>query len=270
MKRNTTNNQRTNTMRNIILVGFLSIVSLPLLSAPEIKGSPQELKGFLYPTDKIVTISGEAEETAYSDKAIVSLVITTENKLLSEAISKNGLLRENITGSLAASGISLDSIKSSRFSSSPQYGWLGSKPSSFKVVNRMAISITNESHLKEIAAVADQSVEIELSDTAFEHTQKDEFNEKVKASALEKILKQKDFYEKSLGVKLVPVGIRDSNVHHRATRGAMVLEEIVVTAARLEKPKSSSFMEYQDQPQEPSFDEVRYQASMSVDFKIED
>ena len=256
-------------MRKIILIGFLSILSVPVFSAPEIKGSPQDLKGFLYPNDKIVTISGEAEEKAYSDKAIISLVITTENKLLSEAISNNGLLRDKITRSLVAAGISKDSIKSSKFSSSPQYGWFGSKPLSFKVVNRMAISITSEAHLKEIAAVADQSEEVELSDTAFEHTKKDEFNEKVKAKALEKILKQKAFYEKSLGVKLIPVGIRDSNIRQRATRGAMVLEEVVVTAARREKDSYSSVAKYRDQAQEPSFDEVKYEASMSVDFKIE-
>jgi hypothetical protein len=123
--------------------------------------------------------------------------------------------------------------------------------------------------LKEIAVVADQSEEVELSDTAFEHTKKDEFNEKVKAKALEKILKQKEFYEKSLGVKLVPVGIRDSSIRQRATRGAMVLEEIVVTAAKREKDSYSSVAKYQNQAQEPSFDEVKYEANMSVDFKIE-
>lgn len=256
-------------MRNIILAGVLSIISLSTFAAPEIKGSPQDLKGFLYPNDKIVTINGEAEETAYSDKAIISLAITTENKLLSEAISKNGLLREKITGSLVTVGISPDAIKSSKFSSSPQYGWFGSKPSSFKVVNRMAISITNESHLKEIAVVADQSEEVELSDTAFEHTKKDEFNEKVKTKALQKILKQKEFYEKSLGVKLIPVGIRDSQIRQRATRGAMVLEEMVVSAARSENNSNSSVAKYQGQAQEPSFDEVKYEVNMSVDFKID-
>jgi Uncharacterized conserved protein len=256
-------------MKKIILIAALSLLSAPVFSAPEIKGSPQDLKGFLYPNDKIVTINGEAEEKAYSDKAVISLVITTEDKLLSKSISSNGSLRKKITTTLVAAGISPDSIKSSKFSSSPQYGWFGSKPSSFQVVNRMAISITKESHLEEIAAVADQSEEVELSDTAFEHTQKNEFNEKVKAKALENILKQKAFYEKSLGVKLTPVGIRDSNIRQHATRGAMVLEEVIVTAARREKGSYSSGAKYRDQAQEPSFDEVKYEANMSVDFKIE-
>lgn len=256
-------------MEKRLLIGLLSLFSAAVYSAPELKGSPQDLKGFLYPNDKIVTISGEAEETAYSDKAIVSLVITTEDKLLSDAISRNGSLRKKIASSLVAAGISSDAINSSKFSSSPQYGWFGSKPSSFKVVNRMAISITTESHLTGIAVVADQSEEVELTDTAFEHTEKDKFNEKVKAKALENILKQKAYYEKALGVRLTPVGISDSNISQRGTQGAMVLEEIVLTAARREKDSYSSVGKYRDQTQEPSFDEVKYEANMSVDFKIE-
>lgn len=256
-------------MKKIILIGLLSLISVPAFSAPELKGSPQDLKGFLYPSDKIVTISGEAVEKAYSDKAIISLVITTEYKMLSESISSNGALRKKITSSLIAAGISPDSIKSSKFSSSPQYGWFGNKPSSYKVINRMAISITKESHLEKIAAVVDQSQEAELSNTTFEHTQKDQFNEKVKAKALESILKQKAFYEKSLGVKLTPVGIRDSNIRQRATRGAMALDEVIVTAVRREKESYSSGAKYLSQAQEPSFDEVKYEANMSVDFKIE-
>lgn len=255
-------------MRKHILIVIFSLFSMPVFSAPELKGSPQDLKGFLYPNDKIVTISAEAEEKAYSDKAIISLVITTESKLLSEAISDNGSLRAQITTSLVKAGIAQNEIKSSKFSSSPQYGWFGSKPSSFKVVNRMAISITEESQLKEVALVADQSDDVELSDTSFEHTKKDEFLAKVKADALEKVLKQKAFYEKSLGVKLSPVGIRDSKTHQRATRGAMVLEEVIVTAGVADKSSYSSAAKFRDRAPEPSFDEVKYEASMSVDFKI--
>lgn len=40
---------------------------------------------------------------------------------------------------------------------------------------------------------------------------------KVKADALNKVMKQKAFYESSLGVKLVPIGLRDVVVDSRAT-----------------------------------------------------
>ena len=248
---------------------LISLLSVCANSAPELKGNPQELRGFLHPEEKIVTITGDAEKKAYSDKAIVSVVITTENKRLSDAISENGEFRKKITKTLMSKGIDGDSIKSSKFSTSPQFGWFDSKPSSYKIVNRMAISITKEDHLKEIAAVADTSKEVEISDTEFEHTKKEEFDEKVKAEALEKVLKQKAFYEKSLGVKLVPVGFRDSYVHQRATRGAMILEEVVVTARKREDSSYSFGSNYSDEVQVPSFDEVVYEANVSVDFRID-
>lgn len=254
-------------MRRIFLIVSLGLMSGYAFSEPELKGSPQDLKGFLYPSENIVTINGEAEEKAYSDKAIVSLVITTESKLLSQSISDNSELRENITRALMKSGINADSIKSSKFSSSPEYGWFGNKPSSYKVVNRMAISITEESYLKEIAVVADEHKEVELSDTAFEHTKKDEYNEKVKAKALAKVIKQKKFYEQSLGLKLSPIGIRDSNIRQRGTRGAMMLEEVVVTGVMQKKGSYSPAKQHRSQS--PSFDEVKYEANLSVDFKIE-
>ena len=257
-------------MKKLLLIAFIGLYSGLAIGQPELKGSPQDLRGFLYPTDHLVTIYGQAEEKAYSDKAIVSLVITTENERLSLAISDNSALRATLTQSLVDAGISPASIKSSKFSSSPQYGWFGKKPSSYKVVNRMAVSIEKEAHLKEIAVVADRHEEAELSDTTFEHTQKDAFNNRVKAQALKKIITQKEFYEQSLGVKLTPIGIRDSNIRQRATRGALMLETVVATTVNVDREGLSSVSKRQQRPATaPSFDEVKYEANLAVDFKIE-
>jgi uncharacterized protein len=257
-------------MKQIILIAAFTLLSTQALSAPELKGTPQELRGFLHPADKVVTITGQAEEKAYSDVAIVSLVVTTEDKLLSNAISQNTSLRAKITQSLLASGVNKNSIKSSKFSSSPQYGWFGKKPTSFKIVNRMAISITDEAHLKEIAVISDQFEEVDLSDTEFEHSAKDEYNQKVKAKALDKVLKQKAFYEKTLGLKLTAISIRDSNIHQMATRGARVLESVVVSRRLDESDSYSSIAKFKEQAPSTSFDEIKYQADITVDFKIED
>ncbi len=256
-------------MRKLLLLSVIILWSGAVFAEPEIKGTPQELKAFLYPTDKVVTINAQAEQTAYSDKAIVSLVITTEAGRLAVAISKNSELRQDITKSLIDSGVAAGSIRSSTFSSSPQYGWFGKKPSSYRVVNRMAVSIENERLLKDIAEVADKNDEVELSDTSFEHTKKDEFNSKVKADALAKIIKQKEFYENSLGVKLTTIGVRDASTAQRATRGALMLEEVVVNAAKPQQDSFSSASKYRGQNRGSSFDEVRYEANLVVDFKIE-
>lgn len=252
-----------------MLIAAFTLLSTQALSAPELKGTPQELRGFLHPADKVVTISGQAEEKAYSDVAIVSLVVTTEDKLLSNAISLNTSLRAKITQSLLAAGVNKNSIKSSKFSSSPQYGWFGKKPTSFKIVNRMAISIADETHLKDIAVISDQYQEIDLSDTEFEHSAKDEYSQKVKAKALDKVLKQKTFYEKTLGLKLTAIGIRDSNIRQMATRGARVLEGAIVSRSRDENDSYSSIAKFKEQAPSTSFDEVKYEADITVDFKIE-
>ncbi len=261
-------------MKKIIAVILLAMASSGLVANTELKGKPEDLREFLHPKDRIVSIFATAEEKAYSDKAIISLIISTEDKALSGSLAKNSRLRENISKQLVNAGINQESIKSSKFSTSPQYGWFGKKPTSYKVVNRMAVSITEENQLKEIALVADTQEAVELSDTSFEHTKKDELEDKVKEQALAKVMKQKAFYEKSLGIKLIPIGFRKENTgfHAQATRGAMVLEEVVVTAQK----RSSNYQDTAintsryNSTVESSFDEVEYKAGIYVDFRIED
>ena len=256
-------------MNKLLPIALAVLVSLnaeatqmSIKAAPEIKGSPEELKGFLYPDDKVVPIRAYAEQKAYSDKAIVSLVITTEAKLLSEAIAANSTIRADIASRLVGAGIDADKVKSSKFSSSPEYRWFSKKPARYKVVNRMAITIFDEQKLQAIAAIADESDEVKLVDTAFEHSKKDEFNQKVKAMTLQKIIKQKEVYEQMLGVQLVTIGISEGNIRRQATRGASVLEEVIVTARVHEDVESER---YQAQA---SFDEVKYSAELTVDYKI--
>jgi len=254
------------------LISGLLFCLLPLaaVAQPELKGSPNELRQFLHPSEKIVTLSAEAEEKAYSDRAIISLVITSEDKQLSTSISNNITLRESISQQLVTAGINPEHIKSSKFSTSPQYGWFGKKPDSYKVVNRMAVTITQESQLKTIASVADSKEQIELSDIAFEHSQKDAFKNQVKQLALEKVMKQKALYETSLGVTLTPVSFRDNRLWVRGTQGAQMLEEIVVTATKRSRSYNDSGENFSNSAAaksvESSFDEIVYTAEVFVDF----
>lgn len=257
-------------MKQIITFSLLVFFSSFAYTAPELKGSPEELRQFLHPRDKVVTIYGDAKETAYSDKAVVSLVIDTEDRLLSESIAKNAALRQEITLNLVAEGLAKKDIKSSKFSTSPQYGWFGKTPSSYRVINRMAIVIMDEAHLQIIAAMADSSEEISLSDTAFEHTGKSEFEDQVKKDALANVMRQKAFYESSLDVKLTAIGFRNENIQRKATRGASLVEEIVVTSSKIARyDEISENISAYAESEESSFDEILYQAGIFVDFKIE-
>ncbi|WP_250458392.1 SIMPL domain-containing protein [Microbulbifer litoralis] len=254
-------------MNKIILLAT-ALLSALCHAAPEIKGTPQDLRGLLYPSDNIVTIHGNAEKKAYSDKAIVSLVVSTEEKQLADAIASNSTLRERLGNTLNAAGIPREEIRNSKFSSSPQYGWLGSTPSSYKVINRIAITIDEESQLEAIARLADQNQEVELSDTTFEHSKEQEYNKQVKSLALQRIMDQKATYEQTLGIKLTPIGIRNSNAGFQATRGAMALEEVVVTAVRRARNGYESQSAEPSSYQTSSFDEIQYEAELSVDFQI--
>ncbi|WHI52329.1 SIMPL domain-containing protein [Microbulbifer sp. MLAF003] len=248
---------------NRMLLLFTFLLSNICVAEPEIKGSPQELRGILYPVDNIVTIRGSAEETAYSDRAIISLVVTTEEEQLSDAITANHSLRTKLRQSLITTGIDQDKIKNSRFSSSPQFGWLGKRPNSYKVMNRVAITIEGEDQLQAVARLADQNKEVMIVNTAFEHSKERQTNKEVQSQALQNILQQKTDYEMVLGVKLIPVGIRKNNTYFRATGGAMAIEEVVVTGSRVQQDDLYSF------EQEPSFDEILYEADLAVDFRIQ-
>ena len=194
--------------------------------------------------------------------------------MLSTSLEQNSKLREKIKAELIKTGLSEDAIKSSKFSSSPQYGWFGKKPDSYQVINHMAVTITEESQLQAIAFISDSNKEIELASTVFEHSKKDEYKEKVKKKALDDILKQKGIYEKSLGLKLVPVGLRLGHVGQirQGETGPeeFILEETVVTA---EKRYGSSVPMSRSKNLEkttiPSFDEINYKSTIIVEYKFE-
>ena len=253
---------------------YLSLVVLLLTcvvqAAPEMKGHPEELKSFLYPNKRVITIRSSAEEKAYSDKAIISLVITTEEDMLADAIGINSALRITVTDALTEAGLKPEDINTSKFSTSPQFGWFGDEPDSFEIVNRMAIRISNEKQLSAIAAISDKNKEISLSDTEYKHSLKEQFEQTVKQKALEKVMQQKKFYETTLGLKLKAVGFRDFDVVQTGTRGAQAFEKkIVITGSRVKRTSASS-----SKPQVRSvtvpqtFDEVVYTATISVDFEI--
>ncbi|WP_444917948.1 SIMPL domain-containing protein [Microbulbifer sp. JMSA003] len=255
-------------MKRLALLASLIIPSLSM-ATPEIKGSPQDLRDLIYPISRVLTLHGSAKETAYSDQAIVNIIVTTEEPLLSDAIASNSSLREQLTESLIKAGIDRAKIKNSKFSSSPQFGWLGRNPSSYKVINRVAITINKEGHLQSIARLTDENKEIEIVSTSFEHSEVSEYTKKVRSKALAKIMEQKADYERTLSIQLTPVNVRTNNIDYHGTAGAGAIEEVIVTASRTRKSKfEDSFSEAYIETEVSSFDEVQYEASLSVDFQV--
>ncbi len=250
---------------------FASLLILPLTlhAAPELKGNPEDLRGFLHPRENIINISAEAEETAYSDEAIINVLVTTEEKTLSQAIKSNTVLRDKIKQTLISKGIPTDKINNSNFSSSSEYGWFGDEPDSYKIMNRMAIEISAESQLQTIATLADEYDEVKLSATSFKHSKKEAFTQKVKQKALDKVMAKKAYYEQALGITLIPVSFNESNIRHQATAGANVLGRAVMVEAELDRSYSKKASAAPiPKATNNSFDEIKYRGSITVQFKV--
>jgi uncharacterized protein YggE len=248
------------------LVGLLAGLLLPAIcnAAPELKGSPDELRNFLVQPAPTVSITGRAKESAFSDVAKITLVVTTEGAKLAAALTRNSELRGAITQDFVAAGIPADKITNSKFSTSPQFGWFGDKPKSFEVVNRVLIEVAEEAQLNVVAAAADGSPQIEFAGIEFEHSKKKATEAAVLKKAVDDATRQQQFYEAQLGLQLVPVAFYAQDVRpvpRRAVQAA-ALEEVVVSARK----RSES---YQDVPVAVvSFDEVEYKAAVTVTFEI--
>ncbi|AFU98223.1 SIMPL domain-containing protein [Simiduia agarivorans] len=248
----------------------LTFCALPALASPELKGSPDELRQFLHPSENQVMLYAEAEETAYSDIAVIDLVVRTEAKNLADSLQANTRIRETITKTLIAEGIAPDAIKNAKFATSPQFGWFGDTPKSYEVLNRITIKVSDEAHMQRIATLADKHKEVEFGGTRFEHSEKEKFEAKVKKDALAKLMQQKLEYEQALGLDLQPISFRKASVEMAPTAGAMALEEIVVTASR--SKRADSYLSDSREPAPaatPSFDEIRYHAGIYVEFRVQ-
>jgi uncharacterized protein len=87
------------------LITALSILAGGALAQPQLSGTPDELRGFLFPRPYTVNINGEGELTAYKDIAKVSLLVTTEERTLNEAMRVNQELRLQLLDQFIAAGI---------------------------------------------------------------------------------------------------------------------------------------------------------------------
>lgn len=94
------------------------------------------LRWFLYPRPHTVIITGDGELHACKDVATVSLLISTEDRDLSVAISQNLSLRDMLIAGFTAAGIPVAAINNARFSSEPQFGLLGRNPNAYEVSAR--------------------------------------------------------------------------------------------------------------------------------------
>ena len=238
------------------------------LAQAQLSGTPDELREFLHPRPNTVNINGEGELTAYKDVAKISLMITSNERSLSQAMQVNQALRLELIQEFIAAGIPADAINNSKFSSSPQFGLFGRNPNSFEVSARMEIEVVSEEHLQLLAAAADEHDEVDFQSTAFEHSEQDAFEDQVTQMALQDVMAQKAYYESSLGLELKAINFFYGGIRQmaRAMPRTMMTPELAMDSNN--RPTASSLAVSSAPPVAPTFDEVEYQTNINVVFEI--
>nr|WP_256435604.1 SIMPL domain-containing protein [Aliikangiella sp. G2MR2-5] len=249
-------------------------MSFSIKASPQLKGSPEDLKSFLHPLKNTVTISDTVVEKAFTDKAIVSLIVTTEGKTMTSALQENRKIRDVIYKALHAAGVSASNINNARFSSSPQYGWFGDAPNSFEVSNRVQINIFNENQLQALAKLADSSDDVFFAGAEFKHTEREQFQRIIKQKVLRRISEQKKDYQDILGIKLKAIGFHAPNIQYGASFGAKEYRQKKSTIGSRTLKESQYEIEISDSHSEKTlstgFDEVEYRMNISVIYEVLD
>jgi len=198
-------------MRYFFLFLLAITLSPAILQAePELKGTPTELSQYLSSLPKEVTITGVAKLQVPSESGIVTLGIKTENSKLQKALQNNQKLRDEISTKLVNQGFSRDKITGTQFSSVPEYGLFGKKPSSYVVENIVNITVENGSELHMVAGLVDNYKEVFYQGIELKEQEKGEIKLKLLRKALDDARVRQKIYEDDLGIVLKAFGFEEN------------------------------------------------------------
>ena len=193
----------------ILLISVCCVLSASVSAGPELKGSPEELAGYLNSVEKAITLHGVSKVEVKADLAIVKIRVTVEDTSLQNALKKNQTTESAIIKSLKKSGISGDRIMTSAFSSMPEYGFLSRKAKGYTIKNVIKIKVEGNSDLLEIARQVDTYKEVEYVGIDFEHSEKEKLEDSAIENACDRLIAKKSMYEKKFDVKLVLETFKD-------------------------------------------------------------
>ncbi|MEI7884387.1 MAG: SIMPL domain-containing protein [Clostridia bacterium] len=129
-------------------------------------------------TPNTVTVTGLGEIIAVPDMAVVTLGVSTENKVLSAAYKENNTKMQTITDGLLKLGIKKEDIQTSAFNVNPTYDYTNNKSTlvGYQVMNNLTVSIRKIDDAGKIldSAIIQQANNIynlafKLSDTSKEY-----------------------------------------------------------------------------------------------------
>lgn len=198
-------------MRKFIVVLCFALLPVCVQAEPEMKGTPDELTRYLSSLPKEVTLSGESTLEVQDESGIVTIGIKTESPQLENSLLSNQQLRNKIITQLGSSGIPQDRIKGTKFSSTPEYGFLGKKPNNYIVENILKITVENENELQKVAGIVDNYKDVYYQGIELKEKNRDGIKSQLLNMALANAKQKQKIYEKELGVILKPINF-DENI----------------------------------------------------------
>jgi uncharacterized protein YggE len=245
-----------------VILALLLAGSLALRGEPELKGNAADLAKFINGVTKTVTVAGESEVRVPAARAVLTLSVITESKLLQEALRANADARSKVMAQLKQQGIAADHVQSSRFSSTPKFGLFGDKAKSYRVENVMRVSVPDEKEFRSAAGVVDTFAEVQYGGVEFEYADKEALKQKAIAQACDNTGDRKKIYEDRLGLKLTPVRFSEGTVTE--------LEPKPPTAPRKSESGRWSSGDYSSPVQEAvsSFGELVFSARVAVEYSV--
>ncbi len=197
----------------MVRYALLGLVLMPtvLSAAPELKGDPAELANYLLDEKRVVAIVGSSEVKVQADRASVTLRVKTKDATFVQALKKNREVRTKLSQQLQQAGIPPDRIVAAKFSSLPNYGFFGDKPSSYEISNDVSVVVRGEDDMAVIAQAVDSMKEVSYLATLFEDSNKKNHQGNALDDALADIARKKSAYEKALGITLTPLRVDDDS-----------------------------------------------------------
>lgn len=153
-----------------------------------------------------------------ASRAVFSMAVLTESKSLAEALKANSDVRSKAVAQLKQQGIPSERIQSSRFSSTPKFGWFGEKAKSYRVENVMRVVILDEKEFRGAAGIVDAFPEVQYGGVEFEYADQQAARQQAIAQACATATARKKLYEESLGLKLSPVSFSEGAVTELETK----------------------------------------------------
>lgn len=188
-----------------VIPGLLltAMVSQSFGTVPQInmEGSPEALDAYFKSKQRPVILSGFEETKVEADRAVITAKVKVQAHTLEEALNRNNAIRARLAYELRRAGFGEDAIHSERFSSTPSHG-IFDGTQSYTTVNIVRITVESDKQFKEAAGLIDAIEELEFEGIETKHTEEEALKESARRAAMEKLDRQKQACEATLGVTL--------------------------------------------------------------------